>query len=89
MLRYSEGSMRIASGELSGGLALLEDLEPDVRAAPDSTTWLMAAMMRAMAFGLQGKTETRSRTRREAARGALGRSANRPGSRTRRRNSSS
>jgi DNA-binding CsgD family transcriptional regulator len=57
MLRYSEGSMRIASGELSGGLALLEDTEPEVRDAPDSTTWLMTAMMRAMALGLTGKTE--------------------------------
>lgn len=57
MLRYSEASMRIASGELSTGLALLEDMEPDVRAAPDSTAWLMAAMMRAMALGLTGKAE--------------------------------
>lgn len=57
MLRYSEGSMRIASGEPAAGLALLEDMESDVRSAPDSTTWLMAAMTRAMAFGLEGKTE--------------------------------
>ncbi|HTJ68364.1 MAG TPA: LuxR C-terminal-related transcriptional regulator [Actinospica sp.] len=57
MLRHSAGSMRIASGELSTGLALLEDLEPDVRSAPDATVWLMAAAMRATALGLTGKTE--------------------------------
>ena len=56
-LRHCEGSMRIASGELSAGLALLEDMEADVRAAADSTTWLTAAMMRAMALGLTGKTD--------------------------------
>ncbi|HET9168391.1 MAG TPA: LuxR C-terminal-related transcriptional regulator [Actinospica sp.] len=57
MLRYCEGSMRIASGELARGLALLEDMEPDVRSALDSTTWLTAAMMRAMALGLTGRTD--------------------------------
>jgi DNA-binding CsgD family transcriptional regulator len=58
MLRYSAGSMRIASGDLSGGLALLEDLESDdVRAAPAPTAWLMGAMTRAMALGLAGRAE--------------------------------
>lgn len=57
MLCYSEGSMRIASGDLSDGLALLEDMESDVSAAADPKAWLMAAMTRAMALGLTGKAE--------------------------------
>ena len=57
MLRYSAGSMRIASGDLVGGLALLEDMESDVRAAPDPTAWLMGAMTRAIALGMTGKAE--------------------------------
>ena len=56
-LCHSEGSMRIASGDLIGGLALLEDMESDVRAAPDPAAWLMGAMMRAIALGLTGKAE--------------------------------
>lgn len=57
MLRHSEGAMRIASGDLDGGLALLEDLEPDVGSAPGPTVWLVGAMMRAMALGLKGEAE--------------------------------
>jgi DNA-binding CsgD family transcriptional regulator/tetratricopeptide (TPR) repeat protein len=61
MLRYNEGSMLIANGDLPGGLALLEDMEEHVHEAPDSMAWLMGATMRALALGLTGRAETEIR----------------------------
>lgn len=55
MLRYTEGSMLIASGDLIRGLELLEGMETEVEAAPDSMAWLAAGTTRAMALGLMGR----------------------------------
>lgn len=61
MLRYNEGSMLIARGDLLGGLELLEDMEERVHEAPDSMAWLMGATMRALALGVTGRAETEIR----------------------------
>ena len=61
MLRYNEGSMLIASGDLLTGLELLRDMEADVHHAPNSTAWLMGATMKSLALGLTGRTETEVR----------------------------
>ncbi|MGW2564522.1 AAA family ATPase, partial [Streptomyces sp. NPDC001514] len=56
MLRYSEGAMRIASGDLVAGMALLEDLEEDVRRAADPVGWLTGAMMKPLGLDLVGRS---------------------------------
>lgn len=56
MLRYNEGSMRIAAGEPAQGLALLKDLEEDVLDAPSTQAWLTAAMMKPPGLDLLGRT---------------------------------
>ena len=56
MLRYSEGSMRIGSGEPARGLALLEDLGDDIRDAPDPVAWLTGAMMKPVGLEMTGRT---------------------------------
>ena len=61
MLRYNQGSMMIATGDILGGLALLEDMEEAVDAAPDSMAWLMGATMRALALGVTGRAATEIR----------------------------
>lgn len=56
MLQYCEGSMRIASGEAVRGLALLEDMEEDIRLAPNPVAWLTGALMKPLGLELVGRT---------------------------------
>ncbi|MFH8465465.1 LuxR C-terminal-related transcriptional regulator [Streptomyces sp. NPDC017991] len=55
-LTVNEGFMRIVGGLPSQGLALLEDLETDVRDASDVNAWLRGAWMKAFALALVGRT---------------------------------
>ncbi|MBT2392237.1 helix-turn-helix domain-containing protein [Streptomyces sp. ISL-1] len=56
MLRYCEGSMRIASGEAVRGLELLEDMEEDINDAPYPVAWLTGALMKPLGLELVGRT---------------------------------
>ncbi|MEU9272943.1 LuxR C-terminal-related transcriptional regulator [Streptomyces sp. NPDC048251] len=55
-LRINEGFMRVAAGLPVQGLALLEDLEPDVADAPDVNVWLRGAWMKPFALALVGRS---------------------------------
>jgi len=55
-LTINEGFLRIVGGRPAEGLALLEDLETDVGAAPDVNAWLRGAWMKPAALALVGRT---------------------------------
>lgn len=56
-LRVHEGYVRIALGQVGGGLAVLADLEPDAENAADAETWLLAAQAKAVGLSLVGRSE--------------------------------
>ncbi|MFC4506893.1 MULTISPECIES: AAA family ATPase [Streptomyces] len=55
-LKINEGFMRIAAGQPAAGLALLEDLETDVRDASDVDAWLRGAWMKPAGLALVGRS---------------------------------
>ena len=57
LLAINEGSLRVVSGQPVQGLALLEDLETDVRQAPDVSSWAVAATARTSGLAVVGRTD--------------------------------
>lgn len=57
MLRVNEGALRAASGGPARSLELLDELDPDPRLSPNSSVWLMAAMMKPVALAVTGRAE--------------------------------
>ncbi|MFC9842402.1 LuxR C-terminal-related transcriptional regulator [Streptomyces sp. NPDC060223] len=55
-LRFNEGFLRIAAGQPTQGLPLLDDMEADMGQAPDRTAWLRAAFARSTGLALVGRT---------------------------------
>ncbi|WP_435280095.1 LuxR C-terminal-related transcriptional regulator [Streptomyces sp. 1222.5] len=54
-LRVNEGFLRIAAGQPSHGLALLEDLESEPGHIPDVHVWLRGALTKSIALALTGR----------------------------------
>ncbi len=57
LLTINEGLLLAVSGHPAQGLALLEDLEPDIRDAPDAGLWAVAAMCKTAGLSCLGRTE--------------------------------
>ena len=66
LLAVNEGALRVVSGQPVRGLALLEDLETDVRQTPDASSWVVAAASRTSGLALVGRIDEAVRWGRHA-----------------------